>query len=324
MTTSSTIGCDGPKRSAASRMAANRLRSRSAAGKARLGDAVEQRVGGWRHGLAAGPLDQLGHRQRLKRGDRQARKPAARRPFSAGVSEKGRWRAPPTKIGTILASAWMAMRATARNSRKDLSVGLDAVGEIDGQPSLALQHAHQPPADEDMLGVEGDGAGKLAPWLEPDRFRRGLVEDMQRLFGQQRQHQRRIDARLVPDRIDDGRRHGAGVADRPVVDAVDELERNVEQRLAKADPQPVGTRCAAVSHSARRPSRIAPVRIMPRLLRAAHPRQLLPAALASKRSGSGAKVNAKPSQDWSNAAPLELIFPSCSPDSATKGAGRSN
>ena len=72
-------------------------------------------------------------------------------------------------------------------------VGLDLVGQIDGEPALALEQAHQPPADEDMLGVEGDGAGKLAPRLEPCRLRRCLVEYVQRLFGQQRQHQRRVE-----------------------------------------------------------------------------------------------------------------------------------
>ena len=117
-------------------------------------------------------------------------------------------------------------------------VGLDIVRQIDGEPPLAPEHAHQPPADEDMLGVEGDGAGKLAPRLQPDRIRRFLVEYVQRLLRQQRQHQRGVESRLVPDRIDDRRIGLAGRPDRRIADAVDELERHVEECLPEPDAEP--------------------------------------------------------------------------------------
>jgi hypothetical protein len=48
-----------------------------------------------------------------------------------------------------------------------LDVRLDVIRQIDGEPPLALEHAHQPPADENMLRVEGDGAGQFAPGLQP-------------------------------------------------------------------------------------------------------------------------------------------------------------
>ena len=149
-------------------MARNRPRSRSVRGKPRLGDAVEQRIGGGRSGLrrlrATSSAIVIGSSTLIdSRGNQR------RGALSGGVSENGRLRAPPTKIGTMRASACMAMRVTARKQPEGLDVRFDRVGQIDGEPALALQHAHQPAADEDMLGVEGDGAGKLAPRLQPGR-----------------------------------------------------------------------------------------------------------------------------------------------------------
>jgi len=140
-----------------------------------------------------------------------------------------------------------------------------------------------------MLGVEGDGAGEFAPGFEPDRLRGILVEDVQRLLRQQRQHQRRIELRLVPDGIDNRRVDLGGRSDLHVVDPVDELQRDIEKRLPDADAKPV-CQCgrngqpdgeqAKQDRSGQDHAACLPV-----------PRTALAAACGMNRSGTGAKVN---------------------------------
>ena len=55
-------------------------------------------------------------------------------------------------------------------------VRFNGFGQIDRNPAFSSQHAHQPAAYENMLGIEGDRAGQVAPWLEPSGARRLLIE----------------------------------------------------------------------------------------------------------------------------------------------------
>ena len=89
-----------------------------------------------------------------------------------------------------------------------------------------------------MLGIEGDGAAKLAPRFQPGRARRSVVQNVQRVIRKQRQHQCRLDPRLVGDDIDHRRTRIAGNADAIVGNAVSKLERHVKQRLGKAQVEP--------------------------------------------------------------------------------------
>jgi hypothetical protein len=63
---------------------------------------------------------------------------------------------------------------------------------------------------------------------------------VQRLFGQQRQHQRRVEPRLVPDRVDDRRLRLGGVLDPGIADPVGELEGHIEEGLPETDAEPEG------------------------------------------------------------------------------------
>ena len=167
--TSSTIGCDGAE--PVGRVAHRLEQAAVEVGCRRAAPRRGGRTARWRRGHWT--VRRRARRARRSssapaHADRQPREPAARRAVSPASARTADARAPETKTGTILASACTAMRAMARNSRNALASGSTAVGQIDGEPPLALQHAHQPPADEDMLGVEGDGAGKLAPRLQPD------------------------------------------------------------------------------------------------------------------------------------------------------------
>ena len=118
-------------------------------------------------------------------------------------------------------------------------VRFNGFGQIDRNPAFSSQHAHQPAAYENMLGIEGDRAGQVAPWLEPSGARRLLIENVQRVVGQQRKHKRGVYPRLMRDDINDRRFGATGDADRPVVNTVCELERYVEKRLPQRQAKTV-------------------------------------------------------------------------------------
>ena len=85
-------------------------------------------------------------------------------------------------------NARVALQRDARHravKAQPARVRLDIVGQIDGNSPLALQDAHQPPADEQVLGVESHGSRKLAPRFKPYRLGGLLVENMQRVVGKQ-------------------------------------------------------------------------------------------------------------------------------------------
>ena len=177
-------------------------------------------------------------RHRRQRRDRQARKHQARRRLSRRVGER-------------------QMACAADHDRHDFRVGLagdlgdrpvepeafgarfDLVGEIDGEPAVAFELAHQPARHENVLGVEDDGARKAAERLQPCGICRIVVEDVQRVLGQQRQHHRRIDLRLVGDHVDDRRIGLRSDADAAIVDLPGELEGRVEQPLPVGDSQAI-------------------------------------------------------------------------------------
>ena len=67
---------------------------------------------------------------------------------------------------------------------------------------LPAQEAHQPAADENMGRIEGNGARQFAKGFHPPDGGGVAVEDVQRLGGQQAQHQRRIEPRAMGDDVD--------------------------------------------------------------------------------------------------------------------------
>ena len=79
----------------------------------RLGQPVEQRVGG-RRAAALGAFGELGRASSARAPRSTGAETSGAAPSAAGVLENGRWRAPPITIGTILASALLAIWATAR------------------------------------------------------------------------------------------------------------------------------------------------------------------------------------------------------------------
>ena len=199
-----------------------------------LGDTVEQRIGV--RGLVGVSRRQFGDGHRLQRADRQARKPASRRL----VRRRQRHRQIARTFDEDRHDAGVGLHGDAGDGAKQpkrLDVRLDRIRKVDGQPPLALQDAHQPAADEDMFGVEGDGAAKFAPRLQPHRFGRGFVEDVQRVVRQQRQHQRRFQPGLVRDDVDDRGPRLPGDPDAVVDDSVSQLERHIEQRLGEAQAE---------------------------------------------------------------------------------------
>ena len=181
----------------------------------RLGDTVEDGSGGHRL-LRAGALHQCGDGHRLKDAEAEFRKPAPRRLF-------GRHRRHRQVAGSAdddghdLRIRLQCYAGDRAKQPEGLHVGFGRGRKIDGETAPAAQMAHQATADEHMLRVEGDGAGELAPRFEPHRSGRIVIEDMQGLLGQQRQHQRRVELRLVRDCVDDRRFGVPGHADPRVV-----------------------------------------------------------------------------------------------------------
>lgn len=121
-----------------------------------------------------------------------------------------------------------------------LSVRLHRVRQVDREAPAPLEVADQPPRNEHMLGLEGDGARQCPIGLHPSGPCAPGVEDVQRVGGQRRQHDRRIDARLVEHGIDDRRGFLCRCAECGVIKAPDQFEgdqpERLRQRVAPAKP----------------------------------------------------------------------------------------